>query len=131
MEHGAGYLYLCHEDSRLQAYHKAQKLARLNALFRQLSLDSVQFYIDQAPPSSPCRQSRKALLNDLQSITVFAATSIFELGSDLQESLSILNTLAAQQVRIILLDNNIDSAQPPLSDPHVYQMSTKKRPQTP
>ena len=131
MEYGAGYLYLCHDDSYLQAYHKAQKLARLNALFRQLSLDNVQFYIDQGPSTSPCRQSRRALLDHLQNITVFAATSIFELGDDFQESLSVLSTLASRRIRIILLDHNIDSAQAPLPNPHVYQMSTKKHPQTP
>ena len=110
MKRAIGYLFLAEEDARLREYHKAQKIKQLDRLFRRINVEDAALYIDEGPAGRCQRRRRAELLDDLEDIAVFAAGNLFELGDDFRESLDVLELLDAHHVRVILIENHIDTA---------------------
>ena len=108
-----GYLFVDCEDARTREHCKAQKLKRLKEFFLELGIQDAVIYIDEVPDGET--QQRPCLVELLSAIKsspteIFVVTGIFELGNDFIECLNTLKILSSHNVRIFMIDNNIDTA---------------------
>lgn len=113
MEQAIGYLCVDNDDARTRDYCKAQKLQQLHAFLHQIGAEDAAIYVDESPASeTPQRPRLTDLLREITDAPtkLFVVTSIFELGDNFLACLSALQILAEHHVRIILMDNNIDTA---------------------
>lgn len=106
-----GYVYVGNQEPTVHSYLVKQKLKKLSAAFLQVNIEDAEIYLDeeQAGPDVHRYELQKIMdmLRD-DTVALIAAISIFDFSEDFLESIDILRKFGERNVRIILIDQNLD-----------------------
>lgn len=92
---------------------KRQKLNQIKAFLDHFGVAQKKVYIDEGFEVSAWEKPHlKDIVNRIEKneFSVFIAGSIFDLGNDFLSSIEFIKHLAENNIRVICIDNNIDSA---------------------
>lgn len=106
------YMSIDEIDPIRSAYIKRRKLNQIKALLDCLGVAQKKVYIDEGHEVSAWEKPHlKKIVNRLgkNEFSVFIASNIFDLGNDFLASLEFIKHLAENNIRVICIDNNIDS----------------------
>lgn len=94
-------------------YIKKQKIKYLRKYLQWLGLTQKDVYIDEDFIESA---TKKPQLQEIISmvekneVNLFVTNSIYELGNSFMDSIKFIEYLAEKNIRVICIDNNIDTA---------------------
>lgn len=107
------YISIDKIDPIQSEYMKRQKLNKMKSLLDYLGVAQKEVYIDEGFEVSAWEKPHlKEVVNRLgkDEFSIFIASSIFDLGNNFLDSLEFIKHLVKNNVRVICIDNNIDSA---------------------
>lgn len=107
------YLSISKLPSSISECMKSQKLNQMRTMLASLGIPVREVYVDQdfeqTPTDKPGLKSMIArLLN--KEFDIFVIDSIYDLGDNFLECIKTLQHLVEHDIRVICLDNHIDSA---------------------
>lgn len=107
------YISIDEMDPIRSEYIKRRKLNQIKVLLDSLGVAQKKVYIDEGFKVSAWEKPQlKEIVNRLEKneFSIFIAGSIFDLGNDFLDSIEFIKHLAENNIRVICIDNNIDSA---------------------
>lgn len=107
------YISINEKDPAQREYMKRQKLNQIRALLDCIDAAQKEVYIDEGFEVSAWEKPHlKEIVNRLgkDEFSIFIAASIFDLGNNFLDSIEFIKYLAENSIRVICIDNNIDSA---------------------
>lgn len=107
------YMSIDEIDPIRSEYIKRQKLNQIRALLDHLGVAQKKIYIDEGFEVSAWEKPHlKEIVNRLEKdeFSIFIAGSIFDLGNNFLDSIEFIKHLAENNIRVICIDNNLDSA---------------------
>lgn len=107
------YISVDEMDSTRSEYMKRRKLNQLKALLDRLGVVQKKVYIDEGFEVSAWEKPHlKEIVNSIEKkeFSIFIAISIFDLGNNFLDSIEFIKHLVENNIRVICIDNNIDSA---------------------
>lgn len=107
------YISIDEMDSIKSEHIKRQKLNQIKEFLDHLGVAQKKVYIDEGFEVSAWEKPHlKEIVNRLEKneFSVFIAGSIFDLGNNFLDSIEFIKHLAENNIRVICIDNNIDSA---------------------
>lgn len=107
------YISISEKDPIKSEHIKRQKLNQIRAFLDCFGIAQKKVYIDEGFEVSAWEKPQlKEIVNRLEKneFSVFIASSIFDLGNDFLDSIEFIKHLAENNIRVICIDNNIDSA---------------------
>lgn len=107
------YISIDEMDPIRREYIKRRKLNQIKALLDRLGVAQKKVYIDEGFEVSAWEKPHlKEIVNRLEKnkFSIFITGSIFDLGNDFLDSIEFIKHLAENNIRVICIDNNIDSA---------------------
>ena len=107
------YISIDEMDPIRSEHIKRQKLNQIKAFLDCLGIAQKEVYIDEGLEVSAWEKPHlKEIVNRLEKnkFSVFIAGSIFDLGNDFLGSIEFIKYLVENNIRVICIDNNIDSA---------------------
>lgn len=94
-------------------YMKSRKLSQMRALLSALQISIQDVYVDEGfEPGAADKPGLRRILDQLptREFDVFVAGSMYDLGHDFSDCVTTLRYLVEHHIRVICLDNHIDSA---------------------
>lgn len=107
------YLSTSKRPSSMSEYVKSRKLNRMQTLLASLGITVRNVYVDEGfEQTSADKPGLKKIVDQLpkKEFGVFVTESIYDLSDNFSECIEILQYLIAHHIRVICLDNHIDSA---------------------
>ena len=107
------YLPISKIPPSISEYVKSQKLNQMRTLLDYIGIIVTDIYVDegfeQAPVDKPGLKKIIARLSQKE-FDVFVANNIYDLGDNFLECIETLRYLVEHHIRVICLDNHMDSA---------------------
>ena len=107
------YLSAGKSPSSMSEYVKSRKLNRMQTFLDSLGITVRDVYVDEGfERTSADKPGLKRIVDQLprKEFGVFVTESIYDLGDNFSECIEILQYLIAHHIRVICLDNHMDSA---------------------
>ena len=107
------YISIDEKNSAQREYMKRQKLNQIKALLDCLGVVQKEVCIDEGFEVSAWEKPRlKEIVNRLEKneFSIFISAGIFDLGNNFLDSIKFIKYLVENNIRVICIDNNIDSA---------------------
>lgn len=107
------YLSTCKMPLSISEYRKNQKLSQMQTLLASLGITMMDMYVDEDfEPMSADKPELKRVIDRLmkKEFGVFVTGSIYDLGDDFLDCIKMIQSLVEHHIRVICLNNYIDSA---------------------